>query len=460
MKTNKAHSILIRDVDVVVTMDTKQRILYNASVYVEGNLIVEVVSKRTRADDVISGKGKIIIPGFINCHHHMFQCALRGMPELQNQTIDRWIAIVCQMTKKMGAETVYYSALANMAELLLYGCTTTTDMHYLFPKGKRGFFEATIQAAKDLGIRFHPYRGSISVSKKDGALFPDNVAQDSDTIASETESMIQKFHDSSPFSMLRIGVAPCTIFTSSSKDYKNAAVLSKKYAVNMQTHLGESEFENEYAVTRLKKRPLAYLQSLGWTGDRVSFTHCIELNKDEIVLIRKMQSNVVHCPISNARAPIGDIGIAPISEMLKEKVNVAIGVDGSAGNDSSNVLEELRWARTMQGVRKNSTYLPVEETLAMGTVNGAKLLNWEKEIGSIVPGKKADIALFSLDAVESAGSWHDPVTSLIATQARRADTVIVNGRIVVENSKLVTIEETDTIQMFRRLLQKKGVIHP
>ncbi len=440
--SKREKTILVKDADYVVTMDANNSIFKHASLFIEGLIIREVNSKRTKADCVISARGKIVIPGFINCHHHMFQCMMRGMPELQNQTIDRWINIVCETTKKMDEETIYYSALANMAELLLYGCTTTADMLYLFPKGKKRFFEAAIKAAKDIGIRFHPYRGSMSLSRKDGAMFPDDVVQDSDTIASETESLIRTYHSTNDHAMLKVGIAPCTIFTSSQEDYRNAVLLSKKYGVNLQTHLAESAFENEYSMRKFRKRPLAYLRDLGWEGERVSFTHCINVNAQEMKSLALTKTNVVHCPISNARSPIGDIGIAPIYEMLKQKVNIGVGVDGSAGNDSSNVLEELRWARTMQGARKEGTYLKSLDILAMGTKHGAKVLNWATAISSIEVGKSADLAVFDLGHdIEYTGASSDPITALVACQARRADTVIVDGSVIVSAGQLISLSE-------------------
>ncbi len=451
--SKKEKTILIKDAEYIVTMDATNRILRRASLFIEGSVIREVDSKRTQADRVISARGKIVIPGLINCHHHMFQCMMRGMPELQNQTIDQWINIVCETTKEMDAEAIYYSALANMAELLLYGCTTTTDMLYLFPKGKKGFFEATIKAARDIGIRFHPYRGSMSLSRKDGALFPDDVVEDSDTIASDSEEAIRKYHDVSKNSMLKIGLAPCTIFTSTREDYKNAARLSEQYGVNIQTHMGESEFENSYSLHHFKSKPLRYLQSLGWKGKRVSLTHCISVHSKEIQVLRDTETHVVHCPISNARKPIGSIGVAPIWEMLKEGVNIAVGVDGSAGNDSSNMLEELRWARTMQGVRKESTYLKAEKVLRMGTINGARALNWESVIGSIEVGKAADVATFGLDRIESAGAC-DAMMALLSTQAQRADTVIANGIIIVAKGRLLTMSEKVIVEKTRLFGEK------
>lgn len=434
-------SILIKNIDYLVTMNKRKEILKNISIFIKDNKIKEVKTKKTTAEVVIDARGMIAIPGLINCHHHMFQCGLRGLPELQNRKIDKWIQIVCKYARKMDEETIYYSALGNIAELLLYGCTTTADMLYIFPKGKKGFFESLIKAAHDIGIRFHPYRGSMSLSRKNGQLFPDDVVEDSDKIANDSEEMIRKHHISSPFSMMKIGCAPCTIFTSAREDFENALLLSKKYEINLQTHLSETEFENHYAVQEFKQRPLQYLQQLGWEGEKVSFTHCINLNSREIESLAKTKTQVVHCPISNARSPIDEGGVAPIWEMVKDKVNVGIGVDGSAGNDSSNVLEELRWARTLQGSRKQSTYLKPMETLEIGTINGARVLNWEKEIGSIEVGKAADIALFNLqDNIEFAG-YNNPLLALLGCQARRANTVLVDGKVVVRGGNLITFDE-------------------
>lgn len=448
-------TFLIKDADYIVTMNNNREILRNYSILIEGNRIKKLTKKNVKADKVINASGMIVIPGFINCHHHMFQCGLRGNPKLQNQKIDKWIKIVCDYTKQIDEEVVYYSALANMAELLLYGCTTTTDMHYIFPKNKNGFFEATIRAAKDIGIRFHPYRGSMSLSKKNGSFFPDDVVEDSEAIALQSEEMIRRYHDSSSQSMLKIGMAPCTIFTSSKLDYENATFLSKRYKINLQTHLSESEFENNYSLKKLGRRPFKYLHDMGWVGEKVSFVHGINLNKEEIREIAKTKTNIIHCPISNARAPIGEKGIAPVWEMLEDKVNVAIGTDGSASNDSSNVLEELRWARTLQGIRKESTYLKPMQVLEIGTINGAKLLNWTDSIGSIEEKKAADISCFKIkNKIEHTGSIWDPITLLISTQAVRAEVVIDNGKVVVKNEKLEFFNEQEITDKLNKLIKK------
>ena len=441
-------TILIKNADYIITFDKKESILKNKSLLIEGKQIKKIGTKITSADYVINAKDMIVIPGLINCHHHLFQCGLRGMPKLQNQKINKWINIVCKYAKKIDDKIMYYAALTNMAELLLYGCTTTTDMHYLFPKGNYGLIESTIQAAKDIGIRFHPYRGSMSLSKKNGQLFPDKIVESSEEIYSRSEKLIKTHHDPSRFSMLRVGIAPCTVFSSSASDFKNAVLLARKYNINLQTHLSESRFEDSYVISKYNKRPLEYLQSLGWIGPQVSFVHGINLTDKDIKALRKSGSALIHCPISNARKPVGDIGIAPITELLKQKITVGVGTDGSAGNDSSNVLEELRWARTLQGARESSTYLNPLTTLAMATKSGAKALRWDNTIGSIENDKAADIALFNLrNNVEFAGA-NDPITALISCQAKRAETVIVNGKIVVDKGLLTTFSEEYIINQF------------
>lgn len=448
-------TLLIKNASCVFTVKNKSKILKNVSILIKDNVIQAITKKNTKADRVIDASGMIVLPGFINCHHHMFQCGMRGMPSLQNKPIESWIQTVCLYSKRIDEELMYYLALANMSELLLYGTTTTTDMHYIFPKeNHRLLIEATIRAAHDIGIRFHPYRGSISLSKKDGALFPDNLVEDSDNIAIQSEKLIRKYHDNRPFSMVRVGLAPCTIFSNRDQDFSNALDLSKKYDINLQTHLSESEFENKYSLNKFHKRPADYLYDLGWSGKKISFVHAININRIEMKQLSETKTNIVYCPISNARAPIGEVGIAPIWEMLEKNINIGIGVDGSAGNDSSNMLEELRWARTIQGARKESTYLEPHKVIKMGTLGGAKLLNWSNEIGSIEVGKAADIAIFDLtNKIEFVGS-QDIETALLSCQATRAKYVLVNGQIVVSDNRLTFMNEKNIITKLHKKLKR------
>jgi len=444
---------LIRNASEVYTGNLDEPRLSNVDILIKNNQIAAIGHELDGTEDVaviVNADGKIVTPGLINTHDHSSQTFMRGHPDLQNQPIKKWIAKVGELSQKMDPEAHHLAALANMAELMLSGCTTTTDMLYVYPKkyDDQELFEAAIEAATMLGMRFHPFRGSMSLSQKNGASFGDYLVQTSEEIAGSTEDSINTHHDESDMAVVKVGIAPCTIFTSSEQDYQNAVELAGLYNVNLQTHLAESEYEHQYALKKYSKSPLQFLQSLGWDTDRVSFVHCIEMDDHDIGLLVAHNCSVCHCPISNARAPVGQKGIAPISEMLKVGVNVSIGVDGSAGNDSSNMLEEMRWARTMQGAKSGSTYLSADKVLYMATMGGAKALRWQDTIGSIEPGKAADIAIFDVhDSVGNVGVW-DKIGGLVSTQARRADTVIVNGKIVVSGGQLVSMDEKEIVDMF------------
>lgn len=458
-----ANFILLKNADFIITANKQKDILSNTSILIEDNIIKKInpqeneLKKYLKNDlTIIDVQGKVIIPGFVNCHHHLFQAGLRGVPELQNQAIEKWINLVCKMSRSLDEETMYYYALVNLGELLLYGTTTSSDFHYLFSKKHKGTLEAAIKAAQKLGIRFQPYRSSMSLSQKDGALFPDDTVQDQDTILRETEELIKKYHDASFASMVRVGLGPCTVFTSTTEDYKKAGELASKYHVNLQTHLSESKYEESFIQEKYQKTVLQYLQDLGWKGKSVSFVHGIYLSDEDIKTLAETNSNLVHCPLSNARGSLGETGLAPISKILDYKVNVGVGVDGSAGNDSSNLLEELRWARTLPGTLPEATYLKANTVMEMGTINGAKVLNWDSEIGSLEEGKIADLAIFNLEnKLEQAGSFYDPALNLFGCQARRADTVIVNGKIVVQAGKLQFLAEKEILHKINGKIRNK-----
>lgn len=441
-------TLLIKNADYLVRLDKAGRVLRKTSIFIEGNKISQVGTKINKADKVIDASGKIVLPGFINIHHHLSQAFLRHVPEFQNQQIDKQINLLCRLTKKMTPEAHYWAAIVNLAELILSGCTTTTDFLYVFPKqyDSGQLFEATIKAANDLGMRFHPFRGSMSLSKKDKALFADDVVESTDEILANTEAVIKRWHQKERDGMVKVGIAPCTVFTNSATDFKLAAKLAKKYKINLQTHVSESKYEQQYILQKFNTTPLEYLQTLGWDNKRVSWVHGIELSERDIKLIKNKKQSVCLCPISNARSAIGQKGIAPVWEMLQEKINVAIGTDGSAGNDSSNLLEEMRWARTLQGIRPEATYLKPMDVFYMATMGGAKALRWDDMLGSLEPGKCADIVIFNLnDSISHVGVW-DKVGSLISCQAKRADTVIINGRVVVANGQLLSQNETNLIK--------------
>lgn len=408
-------SILIRNADYLVTMNKKRQILRHASLYIEGREIKEVDSKRERAERIIDASGMIVLPGFINCHHHMFQSLFRNLPYLQNLEIDNWITSMIAISQEITPEASYWSAMTAMAELLLSGCTTNADFFYISPKNKKKVIEAIIKAAEDIGMRLHLYQ--------------------------ENEGMVAKYQQPEKFAMLHLGLGICAPFTRPKRDFEKMARLARKYGVNLQVHVAESKFE---------KRPVFYLESLGWMGPDVSYVHCIYVDREEIKNLAQSKTNVVHCPISNARGE----SIAPVTEMIKEGVNIGIGVDGSAGNDSSNILEEMRWARTLQGARKGFTYLKPSEVLEMGTIGGAKVLNRD-DIGSLEPGKAADVVIFETrNKISHAGAVCDPVGSLIASQAIPVEHVIVNGKTVVEGGELKTIDLQKIIDHQNRLARE------
>ncbi|MBU2052081.1 amidohydrolase family protein [Patescibacteria group bacterium] len=441
-------TLLIKNADYIVSLDKTGRVLRKTSILIEGNKISQIGTKINKADSVIDASGKIVLPGFINAHHHLSQAFLRHVPEFQNQRIDKQINLLCRLTKKMTPEAHYWAAKINMAELIFSGCTTTTDFLYIFPKQYDAgqLFEASIKAAKDLGIRFHPFRGSMSLSKKDKALFADDVVEPTDKAIINTEKAIKRWHQRARDGMVKVGIAPCAVFTNTSEDFRQAALLAKKYKVNLQTHLSETKYEQDFVRKKYKTTPVEYLQKLGWDNDKVSWVHGIELEPKELKLIKKFNQSVCHCPISNARSAIGQKGIAPVWEILKLGINLALGTDGSAGNDSSNILEEMRWARTLQGVRPEATYLKPMDVFYMVTVGGAKALAWDDMLGSLEPGKCADIVIFDInDSIAHIGAW-DKVGSLISCQSKRADTVIINGKIVVIKGQLISQNETTLIK--------------
>ena len=449
-RENRFCSVLIKNADYVVTMDETRRILRNESIYIEGNRIVEVGSKEKRAEKVIDAKGLIVLPGFINAHHHMFQSLFRNIPFLQNQPIDVWIETMCEMSRELTEEATYFSSITSMIELLLSGCTTSVDFLYVFPKRNKKIFYQTVKAAMDVGIRFNPIRGSVNLGKSKNGIIPDDVAEDEKKTLRECKRMIKLYHDPSEFSLIRVGLGPCTIFTSNKEVFEGVRDLARDENVQMHTHISESKWEVEYCKKNYGMSPVEYMKSIEWVGRDVVFVHCINVDEREIKMISETQTGVCHCPISNARGG----GIAPITEMLAEKVRIGIGVDGPAGNDSSNMIEEMRWARTLQGARAGFTYLKPSQVLEMGTLGGAMILN-RNDIGSIEENKAADIVMFDTrHRISFAGAIHDPVGSLIASQAIEVKYVLVDGKVVVEDGKVMTVDIEKVIQKQNELAKE------
>ncbi len=430
-------SILIKNADYIWTGKEKLR---DSSILIENNEI-KYIGNETNSDCIINAEGMIVTPGFINTHHHMTQSLFRNVDYMQNQPIEKWVYNVSKLSKNLTYEAVYFSSLINMAELLLSGCTTTVDFFYLYPNNRNDLADYTIKAAQNIGIRFNLIRSSVTNSN----LFPSFVCQKEDDIMVDTESLVIEYHNPDKFSMMQIGTGPCSIFTSSKSEFEKSRDLAGKHNLNMFTHLSETEWENKYCIEMFGKRPLEYLESLKWLGKNVVLAHCVNLNEKEIKKLAETKTGVSHCPISNARGS----GIASVTEMIENNVRIGIGVDGSAGNDSSNILEELRWARTLQGARGRN-YLDAYKVLEIGSKGGADLLNRD-DIGTIEIGKAADIVIFDPRCEIGMAGSHDPVSSLISSQAIPARHVFVNGRHVVKDYELLTVNLNEIIKNQKRL---------
>lgn len=443
-------TLLIKNCLRIATLDAKMREISGGDIYIEGNRILAVgkVPKR-RADRVIDGRGKVALPGFVNTHHHLYQTFQRNVPYVQNAELFDWLITLYEIWREVDPEIVHTSALVGLGELLLTGCTTTSDHFYVFPKRvKPELLDEEIRAARRVGIRFLATRGSMSRGKSQGGLPPDDVVQSEEAILQDCERVINRYHDASPDSMCRIGLAPCSPFSVTTRLLKESAGLARKKGVRLHTHLAETKDEEAFCMQTHGKRPFEYMESVGWVGPDVWYAHAIFLNDREIRKMAETGTGVAHCPASNQR--LGS-GIARIPQMLEAGVPVGLGVDGSASNDSSDMLGELRSALLLHRVLGGASAVTTDDVLRMSTGGGARVLGFEA-IGSIEKGKLADIVLWDLNQLGFAGALHDPVAALLYAGDRHvADTVVVNGEIVVERGKLTRVNEDRLIRKANRL---------
>jgi cytosine/adenosine deaminase-related metal-dependent hydrolase len=434
-------SLLIKNISYLVTMNEKSEELKDCDLYIEGREIKKIGRKlKIKANETIDAKNCIAIPGMVNTHHHLYQTLTRNLPEVQDAKLFDWLVYLYDIWKHIDEEAVYLSAQVGLAELLLTGCTTSSDHLYLFPKkGSDKFIDSEIEAAKDIKIRFTATRGSMSRGRSKGGLPPDEVVQKEDFILKDCERLIKKYHDRSRFSMVNVAMAPCSPFSVTTELLKLTAEMAEKWDVRMHTHLAETEDENDYCKKVYKMRPLEYMESVGWLKNgRSWFAHCVFINEKEAEKMSKTRTGVAHCPCSNLR--LGS-GIAPIRMFLNKKVPVGIGVDGSASNDSSNILSEVRQAMLVSRVKAGVSSMPVRDALSIATRGGAEVLG-RNDIGSIEIGKAADLAIFDLNKIDYAGSISDPLASLFfCGTSQRTKYTIVNGEILVKDSRLVNIEE-------------------
>ena len=427
-------SILIKDPLLTVTMNSEYDNFKSGWVFIKGNKIDSVgTGKQPDADIIIDAKGMILLPGLVNTHHHMFQTLTRNLPGAQDLPLFPWLKKLYEVWGELSEEAVFVSAKVAMAELLLSGCTTTSDHLYLFPSAaSKHLIDKEIDAALEMGIRFHPTRGSMSLGRSTGGLPPDSLIQTEEEIIDDSIRLIEKYHDPDPLSMLRVALAPCSPFSVTTDLMKKTRDLADKYDVRLHTHLAESEDEEKYCLDRFGQRPVDFAESLGWLGDDVWFAHCIHLNGDEIEKLSATKTGIAHCATSNMR--LGS-GIAPVAKMLDAGVHVSIAVDGSASNDSSNMLNELRQSLLLHRLR-GDRWLSAAEVLRMGTLGGAEILG-RKNIGMIKPGPAADVILIDLNDIGYTGAKSDPVAAILfCTGTQRVSWSIINGKVIVENGEL------------------------
>lgn len=448
----KMASLLIENALLLATMNDQRAEISNAYIYIQDHKIAGVGTGPAphSADKRIDASGKIALPGFVNTHHHLCQTLTRNIPAVQEATLFKWLTTLYGIWRELSAEAMFVAAQVGLSELLLSGCTTTTDHHYLFPKDQSSFLiDEEIRAARKLGIRFHPTRGSMSRGQSNGGLPPDDVTQTEELILKDSERLISEYHDRNPFSMCRIGLAPCAPFSITSDLMKKTMALAREAGVRCHTHLAETLDEEKYCLETYGCRPVEYLESMDWLGDDVWLAHCVHLSETDISKLANTGTGVAHCPTSNLR--LGS-GIASVPKMLDAGVPVGLAVDGSASNDTSNMLMELRQGLLVHRLQNRPPdWLSARDILWLATRGGAKILGRD-DIGSIEAGKAADLILIDTNALCFAGAMSDPLAAVLFSNSNfKVHTSIVNGKIVVEDGLLKALQEKELIKQANQI---------
>ena len=451
--------ILLKDCFCIVRPDATD--LYGADILIDGNRIARIGNAISVPDGatVIDASRHVVTAGFVNTHHHFAQTLTRNLPAVQNAKLFDWLVYLYEVWKGFDEDAIYWSSKLAMAELLKTGCTCSTDHHYLYPVGFQSDLPGLqFKAAAELGMRFSPTRGSMSRSKKDGGLPPDSCVQDEDRILSESEETITRYHDAAEDSMHKVALAPCSPFTVSESLMRETARLARRHGVRMHTHLAETADEDEYCMSVYNRRPLQLMEDCEFIGKDVWYAHGIFFNDEEIRTLSRTGTAVGHCPSSNMR--LGS-GICRVRDLIDEGAVVGIGVDGSASNDSSDMLGELRQTMLLQRVKYGAQGITAREVYRMASEGGARLLGYEK-LGRLEEGMLADVALFDVQKLEYAGGLSDPAAALIFCGYNHgADWVIVNGRVAVEHGELSGHQEEEirvhANAVAKKLLEKAGL---
>ena len=451
-------TLLIKNAAILVTMDDRRREISGGGLFVRDGFIEKVGPTSeipSKADEVLDLSGHLILPGLVNTHHHFYQTLTRAVPAAQDANLFNWLRTLYPIWARMTPDDIFISTQTALAELALSGCTTASDHLYLFPNGSR--LDDEIAAAREIGIRIQASRGSMSLGESKGGLPPDSVVDTEANILRDSQRLIETYHDPKPGAFVQIVLAPCSPFSVTGELMKQSAKLAREYAVHLHTHLAETEDEQAFCMQKFGYRPLPYMQSMDWVGSDVLFAHAVYVDNDEVRTFAKYGCGVAHCPTSNMRLASG---IAPIKEYLAADVKVGLGVDGSASNDGSNLLAEVRQALLVSRLKEGITgfslsndperkLMTARSALEMATRGGAAVLG-RSDIGSLEVGKCADFFAIDLNCLDYAGALHDPVAALVFCHPVRADYTVVGGRFVVKESQLVPLDEHELIEKHNR----------
>lgn len=444
-------TLLLKNADLLVTMDAARREIRSGALFVRDNVIENVGATDElpqAADRVINARGLLVLPGLVNTHHHLYQTLTRAIPAAQDADLFHWLKTLYPIWAELTPDAVYTSALVGLAELVLTGCTTAADHLYLFPNGSK--LDDEIRAAREIGIRFHPTRGSMSLGESKGGWPPDRVCDSEDAILRDSRRVIETFNDPKPYSMCRVSLAPCSPFSVTPDLMRESAHLARAYNVHLHTHLAETREEEDFCLQKFGYRPVDYAEHLEWLGSDVWFAHSVWVNDAEIARYAATGTGIAHCPSSNMRLASG---IAPIVKMLNARVKVGLGVDGSASNDSSHMLAEARQAMLLQRVGGNPKALTARQALELGTLGGARVLGRD-DIGALEKGKAADFIAVKLNRLDFAGALHDPVSAIVFCTPPRVDLSVINGKVIVENGELMTVESPPVIERHNRMARE------
>lgn len=447
-------SLLVKNIHTLVTMDSQRREIRNGALLVQDNVIEQVGTTQDlpqTADEVLDLEGRyVVLPGLVNTHHHFFQVLTRALPAAQNGNLFHWLQALFPIWANLTAEGVYISAQMAAADLILSGCTTASDHHYLYPNDCT--LDDEIRALQEIGLRFHASRGSMSVGESQGGLPPDSLVEQEDAILKDSQRLIEQYHDNDRHAMLRITLAPCSPFSVTQDLMRESASMARAYAgVRLHTHLAEDQSDVDYSLARYGMIPGDYAESVGWLGEDVWHAHCVKLSDDSIAKFGRTGTGVAHCPCSNMRLASG---IAPIRKMLDHKVPVGLGVDGSSSNDTGNLFQEARTAFLLARVGScDASTMTAREALELATIGGARVLGRD-DIGALAAGMSADFIAVNLDRPQFAGAHHDVVAALMLCNVSTVDYSFINGRKVVDQGHLTTVELPALVEKTNRIARQ------